>query len=116
MRNGFSAVTRIASTPFILAVFGAAAVIPGTNVAFADSPPVRMCRESPSAPACAAVSGDRSEGWVPQSRSELMVQHGVVSTVQPLAAMAGPRILMQGCYVIGAPAACPAALTVAYHA
>jgi len=87
---------RIASTPFILALFGAAAVIPGTNGACADSPPLQMCSESPSAPACAAVSGDRSEGWVPQSRPELMVQHGVVSTVQPLAAMTGARILMQG--------------------
>src|SRR5947207_14151657 len=96
MRNGFSAVTRIASTPFILAVFGAAAVIPGTNVAFDDSPPVRMCSESPSAPACAPVSGDRSEGRVPQSRSELMVQHRYVSTVPRLAALAVARTLVLG--------------------
>src|SRR5438552_233672 len=116
MRNGFSGVRRIASTSFILALFGAADVIPGTNVACADSPPVRMCSESPSAPACAAVRGDRSEGWVPQSRSEVMVQHGVVSTVQPLAAMAGARILMQGGNAIDAAVATAAALNVTYPA
>ena len=116
MRNGFSGVRRIASTSFILALFGAADVIPGTNVACADSPPVRMCSDSPSAPACAAVRGDRSEGWAPQSRSEVMVQHGVVSTVQPLAAMAGARILMQGGNAIDAAVATAAALNVTYPA
>src|SRR2546423_13576005 len=73
----------------MVGVLGAAGVMPGTRVVLADSLPLRMCSDSPSAPACAAVRGDRSEGWAPQSRSEAMVQHGVVSTVQPLAAMAG---------------------------
>src|SRR6202047_4893156 len=86
------------------------------NVAFADSPPVRMCSESPSAPSCTAVRGDRSEGWVPQSRSEVMAQHGMVSTVQPLAAMAGARILMQGANAIDAAVATAAALNVTYPA
>src|SRR5437868_487724 len=116
MRNRFSGVMRIASTSFTWVVFCAADVIPSTNVAFADSPPVRMCSESPSTPACAAVRGDRSEGWVPQSRSEVMVQHGVVSTVQPLAAMAGARILMQGGNAIDAAVATAAALNVTYPA
>src|SRR5256714_2201498 len=116
MRNGFSAVMRIASTSFIVAMFGAAGVMPGTKVAFADSLPVRMCSDPPAAPACAAVRGDRSEGWVPQSRSEVMVQHGVVSTVQPLAAMAGARILMQGGNAIDAAVATAAALNVTYPA
>src|ERR1700675_1407612 len=86
------------------------------NVAFADSPPVRMCSESPSAPSCTAVRGDRSEGWVPQSRSAVMAQHGMVSTVQPLAAMAGARILMQGGNAIDAAVATAAALNVTYPA
>lgn len=85
-------------------------------VAFGDSPPVQMCSESPSAPACAAVRGDRSEGWVPQTRSEVMTQHGMVSTVQPLAAMAGARILMQGGNAIDAAVATAAALNVTYPA
>jgi gamma-glutamyltranspeptidase/glutathione hydrolase len=85
-------------------------------VAMADSPPVRMCSESPTAPSCAAVRGDRSEGWVPQSRSEVMAQHGMVSTVQPLAAMAGARILMQGGNAIDAAVATAAALNVTYPA
>ena len=87
-----------------------------TNRAFADSPPVRMCSEAPSSPSCTAVRGDRSEGWVPQSRSEVMAQHGMVSTVQPLAAMAGARILMQGGNAIDAAVATAAALNVTYPA
>jgi gamma-glutamyltranspeptidase/glutathione hydrolase len=87
-----------------------------TNRASADSPPVRMCSEAPSSPSCTAVRGDRSEGWVPQSRSEVMAQHGMVSTVQPLAAMAGARILMQGGNAIDAAVATAAALNVTYPA
>ena len=93
-----------------------ASVALAANVALADSPPVRMCSESPSAPSCTAVRGDRSEGWVPQSRSEVMAQHGMVSTVQPLAAMAGARILMQGGNAIDAAVATAAALNVTYPA
>jgi gamma-glutamyltranspeptidase / glutathione hydrolase len=74
-------------------IFSAFALMSSWPV-LADSPPVLMCSESPSAPSCTAVRGDRSEGWVPQTRSEVMAQHGMVSTVQPLAAMAGARILM----------------------
>jgi gamma-glutamyltranspeptidase / glutathione hydrolase len=116
MRNGFNGLMRIAGKSCMLAALSAASVITGMKPAIADSPPVRMCSESPSAPACAAVRGDRSEGWVPQSRSEVMVQHGLVSTVQPLAAMAGARILMQGGNAIDAAVATAAALNVTYPA
>ena len=77
MRNVLGATVRIFSACALLSSWSA----------IADSPPVQMCSESPSAPSCTAVRGDRSEGWVPQTRSEVMAQHGMVSTVQPLAAI-----------------------------
>ncbi len=46
--------------------------------------------------AFSAVSGDRSGGWLPQTRSEVLARNGVVATSQPLAAAAGLQILKQG--------------------
>jgi len=76
---------------------------------------VQMCIGS-SAPACQAVRGDRSEGWIPQTRSEVMARNGMVTTVQPLAAQAGLRILQQGGNAIDAAVAAAAALNVVYPA
>jgi len=76
---------------------------------------VQMCLGS-SAPACQAVRGDRSEGWLPQTRSEVMARNGMVTTVQPLAAQAGIRILQQGGNAIDAAVAAAAALNVVYPA
>ena len=36
-----------------------------------------------------AVRGDRTSGWLPQTRSEVLARNGVVATSQPLAAQAG---------------------------
>jgi len=47
-------------------------------------------------PACKAVHGDRSEGWLVQGRSEVMGRNGIVATSQPLAAQAGLEILRKG--------------------
>jgi len=48
------------------------------------------CMSGPAtAPACKAVRGDRSEGWLAQGRSEVMGRNGIVATSQPLAAQAG---------------------------
>jgi gamma-glutamyltranspeptidase/glutathione hydrolase len=42
------------------------------------------------------LRGDRSGGWLAQSRSEVVARHGVVATSHPLAAEAGLDILKQG--------------------
>ena len=81
----------------------------------AGPPVVSVCAGS-AAPACQAVRGDRSEGWLPQTRSEVMARNGMVSTVQPLAAQAGLRILQEGGNAIDAAVAAAAALNVTYPA
>ena len=43
-----------------------------------------------------AVSGDRTSGWLAQTRSEVLARNGVVATSQPLAAAAGLQILKGG--------------------
>jgi gamma-glutamyltranspeptidase/glutathione hydrolase len=67
---------------------------------------------APLPPACSAVRGDRAEGWLSQSRSEIMASNGMVSTSQPLAAQAGLRILQQGGNAIDAAIATAAVLNV----
>ena len=65
--------------------------------AWAQSPPTTSLCGAASGPAfCSAVRGARAEGWPAQSRSEVMAQHGMVVTSQPLAAQAGLQILMRG--------------------
>jgi len=91
-----------------------ACVLLNSGVAVAQSPPVQMCTEVPTPPWCSAVRGDRAEGWVPQTRSEVMARNGMVTTVQPLAAMAGARILMQGGNAIDAAVAAAATLNVTF--
>jgi gamma-glutamyltranspeptidase/glutathione hydrolase len=70
------------------------------------------CAAVPQAAACSAVRGDRAEGWLPQTRSEVMARNGMVVTSQPLAAEAGLRILMQGGNAVDAAVATAAALNV----
>ena len=91
-----------------------AVVLASTTFALAQSLPVQMCTEAPTPPWCSAVRGDRAEGWVPQTRSEVMARNGMVTTVQPLAAMAGARILMQGGNAIDAAVATAATLNVTF--
>jgi len=43
-----------------------------------------------------AVRGDRTSGWLPQTRSEVIARNGAVATSQPLAAAAGLEILQKG--------------------
>ena len=74
-------------------------------------PPMPICGSSPQPPFCNAVRGDRASGWPAQSRSEVMAQHGMVATSQPLAAQAGLQILMRGGNAIDAAVASSAVLS-----
>src|SRR6202043_1317319 len=87
-----------------------------SSFAFAQSSSVQICGVTPAAPACQAVRGDRMEGWLQQTRSEVMARNGIVSTVQPLAAQAGLRMLQNGGNAIDAAVATAAALNVVYPA
>src|ERR1700722_13255320 len=88
-------------------------IISGGAGAFAQTqPPLpppnsAFCGPTPQAAFCGAVRGARAEGWPAQSRSEVMAQHGMVVTSQPLAAQAGLQVLLRGGNAIDA--AVPAA-------
>src|SRR5207247_3435831 len=63
-----------------------------------------------------AVRWEQAKGCLPQTRSEVMALNVIVTTVQPLAAQAGLRILQQGGNAIDAAVATAAALNVVYPA
>ncbi len=83
-----------------------------SGAAFAQAPKMQTCEATPQPAFCSAVRGVRSEGWPAQSRSEVMAQHGMVVTSQPLAAQAGLQILKQGGNAIDAAVATAAMLNV----
>ena len=80
--------------------------------ALAQAPKMQTCESTPQPAFCGAVRGARSEGWPAQSRSEVMAQHGMVVTSQPLAAQAGLQILQHGGNAIDAAVATAAVLNV----
>jgi gamma-glutamyltranspeptidase/glutathione hydrolase len=71
-----------------------------------------VCNGTAKPAFCSGLRGDRSEGWLAQTRSEVMARNGMVVTSQPLAAQAGLRILMQGGNAIDAAVATAAVLGV----
>jgi gamma-glutamyltranspeptidase/glutathione hydrolase len=105
-------VSRRAMTCRALAGLVAATACLAALPAPAEPPAPGPCAPPQAAAFCAGVRGDRAEGWMPQSRSEVVAQHGIIATSQPLAAQAGLRILAQGGNAIDAAVAAAAVLNV----
>ncbi|HET9670950.1 MAG TPA: gamma-glutamyltransferase family protein [Casimicrobiaceae bacterium] len=72
---------------------------------------IRSCDATPKPPFCSAPPGDRAEGYLRQTRSEVVARNGMVATSQALAAQAGLTLLQQGGNAIDAAIAAAAVLT-----
>jgi len=96
---------RLVKCGTVAAVFLGATL--GSNLALGQ---IKSCDATPKPSFCNAVRGDRAEGWLPQTRSEVVGRNGMVTTSQALAAEAGMGILQQGGNAIDAAVAAAAVL------
>jgi gamma-glutamyltranspeptidase/glutathione hydrolase len=72
-----------------IAIFLAASVVPLAGIDAIGNP-------NPAVKEFSAERGDRTSGWLAQTRSEVLARNGMVATSQPLAAQAGLQILKAG--------------------
>ena len=72
---------------------------------------IKSCDTTPKPSFCSAPPGDRAQGYLRQSRSEVVARNGMVATSQALAAQAGLQLLQQGGNAIDAAVAAAAVLT-----
>jgi gamma-glutamyltranspeptidase/glutathione hydrolase len=91
-------------------VLGLELILSASTVRSQAAPPDEQCGGTAEPAFCRAVRGTRAEGWSAQSRSEVMAQHGMVVTSQPLAAQAGLQILKGGGNAVDAAVATAAVL------
>src|ERR1700761_5500109 len=101
---------RVLSAAGLIGAMPALAAAPRAEPPAAQ--PVPACEATPPASFCRAVRGVRAEGWAPQSRSEVMAQHGMVAASQPLAAQAGLSVMKGGGNAIAAAVATSAVLSI----
>ena len=88
----------------VLALVGAGMALAAGVQACADEAPGHVPFD--------AFRGDRSTGWLGQTRSEVMALNGMVATSQPLAAEAGVEVLHAGGNAFDAAVATAAAINV----
>ena len=77
---------RLFRAAALIACSGTTVLAAADAVGYADAP----AKQFP------ALRGDRSSGWLAQTRSEVLARNGVVTTSQSLASQAGLQILRQG--------------------
>jgi len=98
------------SHPVLCKAAAIGALLLGAGLASPGMAQIQSCADTPTPPFCSAPQGDRAEGYLRQTRSEVVSRNGMVTTSQALAAQAGLGILQQGGNAIDAAVAAAAVL------